>query len=246
MRRTLFRWSAGVLALGCLVGTCALCGLFAQDRPPTQPAPAPPPTQPAKAPPQDPYRVTRNVPGDAKPIILHADEVATWPEKDFTGDHLAVLLRGTVLVQQNVVQARFQQGFAWVDLRLYREAGLLHVLVYGEGETRVDNGLDVHEAPRTYLDLTTRGEFRLHSHKNKALQQSRADDPVAQRARAFGLGTSPVRPAAASAGGQPAPTPVQRTALQQPPPATATPATVPPSELPDFLMPGRSPAGPPR
>jgi hypothetical protein len=241
VRRSPLRWLAGFLAFGAAVGTCAFSALFAQDRGPARPADAPAP--------QDPYRLTRNIPGDAKPIVLHADEIATWPVKDFPGEHLAVLLRGTVLVQQNVVNARCQQAFAWVDLRQYRVSNLVHVQVYAEGATKVDDGSEVHAAPRAILDLTTRGEFRLLPYKAKMVQQSLADDPVVQRARAFGLGP-PIRPA-------PAPGPVQRTGLQGPAPAPAlapTPGTpVPPApaprqiELPAFLTPGRPtpPVAPP-
>jgi hypothetical protein len=243
MRSSLLRGLAGFLAFGALLGPGALPALFAQGQ-------APPPPRAAGDPPKDPYRLSRNVHGDAKPVVLHADEIAAWPVKDFTGEHLAVLLRGTVLLHQNVVQARFQQGFAWVDVRQYRDFGQLHVLVYAEGEAKVDDGVEVHEVPRAVLDLTTRGELRLNSHKSKVVQQALADDPIVQRARSFGLAPPQARPPVVAAPARLPPAPavtVQRTALQQPAPVPGTvkqPPPLPQVELPAFLSPDR-PAPPP-
>src|SRR4051794_35929480 len=60
-------------------------------------------------------RLSRNVPGDAKPILLDADEIFTWNEENLC----VLLLRGQVFIQQNVVQCRCQQAIVWVDVAGY-------------------------------------------------------------------------------------------------------------------------------
>lgn len=176
VRHSPLRWLAGLLALTAVVGIYAFHALCAQDR-------ATP-----RSPESELYRLSRNMAGEARPVIFHADEIATWTERDPAGDRQAVLLRGTVQVQQNALHARFQQGAAWVDLRQYRETGLLHVQIYAEGAVQVDSGEEVRAAPRAVLDLTTRGELRLYGHKSRVQQQPRAADPLMQRAREQVLG----------------------------------------------------------
>ena len=132
----------------------------------------------ARRPPPDPAaevaRLTRNVAGDSTPIVVGADDVATWVEN---GQRI-VMARGKVLVQEGVVQVRASQAVAFVDLR----GGILHMDVYAEGDVQIDNSSAVKAAPRAFVSLTTRGEFRLRAYKNKVLQQSLADDPLIQRA----------------------------------------------------------------
>src|SRR5262249_55876610 len=48
---------------------------------------------------QEPIRLSRNIPGDSKPIILHADNITTWSD---AGQRI-ILLRGKVLVEQGVL-----------------------------------------------------------------------------------------------------------------------------------------------
>ena len=66
---------------------------------PAQPAPAQPATP---APVAGPLSFIRNVPGEAKAIILSADEVASWSEPGRN----VILLHGQVLIQQGYVQVR--------------------------------------------------------------------------------------------------------------------------------------------
>src|SRR5215204_6364707 len=94
------RWLAGsALAVLVVLGGAAAPALYAQQ--PPAPAPVPPttaqppspaPDGPALAPPDAPrdhvslqkqgdlLRFSRNVPGDAKPIVIDADEIFTWDE----------------------------------------------------------------------------------------------------------------------------------------------------------------------
>src|SRR4051794_13809374 len=131
MTQSTHRWLIGpVLALVVLGGGYAV--LTCRAQPPT------PQTATATATATDPsaqpgaatvtrtgnlLRLGRNVPGDAKPILIDADDIYTWNEQG----KVALLLRGKVLVQQNVVQARFEQAVAWVDVASYKTNGVLHM-----------------------------------------------------------------------------------------------------------------------
>ncbi|MFO0927399.1 MAG: hypothetical protein U0736_10215 [Gemmataceae bacterium] len=163
----------------------------------------------------DLLRVVRNVPGDAKPIVLEADQIATWND----GGRLVFLLTGRVLVQQSVVQGRCQQAVAWVDVPRYKQTGVLHMDLYAEGGVRVDTSIEVQDGGRAVLDLNTRGEFRVRASRGKVQRQDQSRDPVVARARALGAAPSPpVKTVAAPA--EPLP-PVPGTVL----PATLLPAT---------------------
>lgn len=172
-------------------------------------------------------RFVRNVPGDAKPIVLEADEIFTWSEN---GQEV-FLLSGKVLVQQSAAQIRFQQGIAWVDFKRFQATGILHVDLYAEGQVRLDNSVEIQDGPRAVLDLNTRGEFRVRASRGKVQRQQRASEPIVTRARAVGFG--PVRVQQA---------PVIQTSGQGGP-GNVTPATPPASVLPP--LPGAMPPPPP-
>jgi hypothetical protein len=204
-------------------GSCGLPALHAQDRTAqpraeqaTANASAPPrhwwdPPQPvprtptpaagavkqasatASAPGQKTLRLKRDKPGDSKPVILDADEVASWTEKNGATEYFVFLLRGNVFAQHGIVQARFQQGVAWVNVTNYKMTGKWHTELYAEGGVRIDNGSTIQEHPQAVFDLTTRGEFKLHTHKSPMLKQTRAEDPVVRHGRAEGLGPAALR-----------------------------------------------------
>jgi hypothetical protein len=127
---------------------------------------------------EDLIRFPYNVPGDSKPVVLHADEMATWVER---GERI-VLLRGKVLVEHGVVQARMQQAAAWIDQERYRRTGILRVEIYAEGEIRIQNGPEILTGARAFLDLSTRGEVKLRAQSSKVTQHPQPDDPFYQRA----------------------------------------------------------------
>jgi hypothetical protein len=127
----------------------------------------------------DILRFTYNVPGDSKPIVFHADEMTTWMD----GGRRVVLLKGKVLVEHGVVEARMQQAVAWVDQEGYRKTGILRVTLYAEGEVSLENGPDSRSAERALIDLNTRGEEKLKAHNSKVNQQPRPDDPLFRRAQ---------------------------------------------------------------
>ncbi len=126
----------------------------------------------------DLLRLSRNVPGDAKPILIDADEITTWTE-----DGVVVLfLTGQVLVQQSVSQTRFQQGIAWVDINRYKDTGILHMDLYAEGQVRIDTSVELQDGNRAILDLNSRGEFHVRAHHGKVARQDRSSDPLVVRA----------------------------------------------------------------
>ena len=108
---------------------------------------------------------------------MDADEITTWTQDN----QRILLLKGQVLVQQSIIQARFQQGVVWVDLDRFRQTRILHVDVYGEGNVRLENGSERQSGDKMFLDLNSRGELKLTAHKSKAIQKTSPDDPLYQR-----------------------------------------------------------------
>jgi hypothetical protein len=216
-----FRRLAGLLALMTVVGSWAVPALRAQDRaaapvagqtPANAPAPvrhwweSPQPTPQTPTPPASAiqsasaaapgpniFRIKHDKPGDSKPVILDANEVASWTEKNGATEYFVFLLQGLVLAQHGIVEARFPHGVAWVNATHYKTTGKWHTELYAEGGVRIDNGSTVQEYPRAIFDLTTRGEFKLHTHLAPLAKQTRADDPVVLRGRAEGLGPAALR-----------------------------------------------------
>jgi hypothetical protein len=187
MRHSARRWLIGsLLTLGVVAGGYALRNLRAQTPAASPPAgvKAGPPAAAAKPnPAPSVLRLSRNIPGDAKPIQLEADALVTWTE----GGSAVLLMKGMCLVEQNIVQARFERGVAFLDVDGYRASGVLGMQLYAEGKVRLDNGSKLQEAGQMVMDLHTRGEFKVRSYKTKVLRQNLAADPLVARARAVGV-----------------------------------------------------------
>jgi hypothetical protein len=163
---------------------------------------------------QDIVRFNQDIPGDSKPILLLADDMATWVE----GGLRVILLKGNVLVEHGVVQARMEQAVAWIDQDHYRQTGVLEVHLYGEGNVALENGPETHSGPRALIDLRTRGEVKLRAYNGKIVQQAQPNDPLYRRAREM---HAPQRQAAP-------PGTIQRTSLMfapDPEPTAPTQAT---------------------
>jgi hypothetical protein len=204
----------------------------ARQPPPPQGQQPAPPAAPASSP--DLLRLTRNLPGDAKPLQIAADEIATWLEDG----KQVVLMRGRVLVQQGVVQVRAQQAAAWIDVQGYKARGIWHVDLYAEGEVRLDNSSDVKDGTRAFLDLNTRGEVKLSSSKQRVTQQAIPREPLYQRALTVLIANMP---AARPAPQPPPPPPTQQAPPPQFPPLPPQPQPPPP---PQPLPPHLGAAGP--
>jgi hypothetical protein len=188
----------------------------------------------APVPAQDLLRVSRNVPGDSKRIVLYADEVTTWID----GTHRIVVLKGMVLAEQSVCHVRMQGGIAWIDLERQRKTGILHVDLYAEGNVLLENQAVRRQGARALLDLNTRGELKLKAQKGKIVQQPKPQDGLYQRALAeagpvLGLAVAPVLQRTSgteAAPGQPQVIPAVFPPPPNPPPSgPATPAPSQPS-----------------
>jgi hypothetical protein len=203
---------------------------------------------------EDVIRFSRNVPGEAKPVVIDADEIVTWTE----GDTRVLLLRGQVLLQHGLVRVQFQNGVLFVDLKGYEATRVWNVEVYGEGDASVQNGADISSGPAAFLDLHTRGELKLNAHKGQVTQAAKPDDPVYMRgaARRAGHGEAPQPRTTADAiqrtgydvpaGGAGAVVPAQAT-TPAPAPAPTAPLLppVPPNTVPGGMaVPGQPGAGP--
>jgi hypothetical protein len=140
----------------------------------------------------DLIRFSRDVPGDARPIVIDADEITTWTD----GDTRVLLLKGQVLLQHGLVRARFQSGVLFVDLKGYQATQVWGVEIYGEGDASVQNGADISSGPTAFLDLHTRGELKLNAHRGKVTEAAQPNDPVYRRgaARRASIDAPPANP----------------------------------------------------
>ncbi len=231
VRKPFVRWlTEPAVAVAVFVGWVCIPSVQAQvQRPPSDPVPRAQALQST-----DTFRQTFNTPGESKPIVIDADEIITWVEN---GQRVLVL-RGQVLVQQNAVQTRFQQGVAWLDVDYYkRTGGIQHMELYGEGEAAVDNATEVKKADRIDLNLYTRGELKLNSHAKpvSVLKEAPASDPLVRRAQAERTPATPKAPAT-----PPAPTPRTTPAApvpSAPAPVQSAPAPVSPAPSPPAFGP---------
>src|SRR5262249_26723850 len=129
---------------------------------------------------QDLLRLSFQVPGDSKPIVMSADTIATWTQ----GGQRVVLLRGKVLVEHGVLHQRMHEAVVWVDQEGYRRTGILRVEIYAEGDVKLENSTDVKANPKALVDLSTRGEIKLRSKDAKVVQEPQLSDPLYLRAAA--------------------------------------------------------------
>ncbi len=191
----------------------------------------------------DLVRLSRNLPGESRPLQIDADEITTWVD----GDTRVLLLRGQVLAQQGVVRARFQEGVLLIDLRRYQATHVWDVDVYAEGDVSVQNGPDVTVGPAGFLDLHTRGELKLNAHKSKVKQEARPAEAVYRRALARQAALRGDAPRLV-ADARPADAPIERVSFDEPtaPPPLPRPSTqpvqgAPPAEPPPLPVPPLTP-----
>jgi hypothetical protein len=173
---------------------------------------------------QEIVRLSQNVPGDSKPILLYADEISTWME----GHQRVLLLKGMVLVEHGLIQGRMQGAVAWVDQERTRRTGIMHLDLYAEGDVHLEGDVEARTGPRAFIDLNTRGQLKLRSHEGKVIQQPRQDDPIYLRAVAQRSALAP-----------PAAPVIQRTSAQSP--APGSPINPGPTPAQPTQMPPNSP-----
>jgi hypothetical protein len=127
----------------------------------------------------DLLRLTYNVPGDAKAIVVHADQMASWVE----GSRRILLARGRVLIEHGAMQTRADQAVAWIDQQQFKKTGILQFEFYAEGNVTSENGPEIRSAPSAFIEISTRGEVKLKAYSGKVVQQPQPDDPIYRRAQ---------------------------------------------------------------
>lgn len=192
---------------------------------------------------QDAVRLTRNIPGDSKPIVLYADAVATWSD----GGQRVVLLSGKVLVEHGLFSLRCREAAVWVDEDAFRRTRIQRIQVYAEGDVAVEDGTKTQRGPKGTIELFTRGELKLKAQGGKVNQRPQLDDPLYLRGLAERSG--------AAEGKKTAPPKVQPASYQEkkdsgkppeakppvvPPPTEAKPQAVPSAEAPPPTPPSAS------
>src|SRR5262245_6025912 len=156
-------------------------------KPPGMPMP-PTAAPPAEVAPPAVLRYSRNVPGEAKPLILNADKFITWVEKG----HRVILMRGQVLIQQGVIRLRCQEAVALVNLDRLQRQGILHADLYAEGDVFLEDGRSDRKAAVACIDLNTRGELKILAQKQRVGQEPAPKADVFQRAlkELYGIGVA--------------------------------------------------------
>jgi len=160
---------------------------------------------------QEVLRLTRNIPGDSKPIVLSADAVASWSENG----QRVVLLSGKVLIEHGLFSTRCTEAVVWVDEGALRSTRILIARIYAEGNVVLENGSETRRGPTAEVALHTRGELRMKAQGGKVVQTPQLKDPLYLRALAARSAQAAPRPADKAAPKGPD---VQRTGFQDPPP----------------------------
>src|SRR5205823_7040485 len=120
-----------------------------------------------------------------------------------------LLLRGKILIEHGVLQAKMQQAVVWIDQAKTRQTGIQHLEIYCEEDITLENGQEVRSDSRAFLDVSTRGEIKLKAHNGKVVQQAQPTDAVYRRGVA----------ARASAANSKAPGPIRQLSYQEAKPA---------------------------
>jgi hypothetical protein len=204
-------------------------------------------------------RWSHNLKSEVKPLVLNADQMATWTE----GGRRVVLLHGRVWVEVGILHVRMQEAVVWLDEEGKRTSGIYQGDVYAEGDVHIEDGPKNMEGQRALINLSTRGEVKLRAYSSKVVQKALPSDPFYRKARAVRFPeaapaapgiiqqTSYEAPAQANPP-QPEATPskpeVKATPVQQqvPPPLPWPPPAVPdnPPPNPTIQPPGPAPPAP--
>lgn len=161
---------------------------------------------------QEPVRVTAGRDNEAKPLLLAADEVATWTE----GGEQVVLLRGKAMIEQGVFVLRADRALLWIDTGRQPQTRSYRVQIVADGAVRVEEGPARKSAPTIVADLVTQQDVRLRSGA-KTISRPPPTDSFLRGARALRPQPQVVQQVAAVV-------PVQNPA-PAPPPPTPSPGT---------------------
>jgi hypothetical protein len=127
---------------------------------------------------QTTLRWSRTDAANSMPIVLSADEVATWLDQG----RRVFLLKGRAFVEQDVFQARMRQAVVWVDEAAQKSQGVYRLEVFADGEVSV---VDRNQSPggdgllpKALLGLTTRGKVNINAYSRKIVEQPLPRDPL--------------------------------------------------------------------
>jgi hypothetical protein len=112
-----------------------------------------------------------------------------WADDSTKGRVL--LLRGTVLVQQDGVRLRCQQAVVWIETK---QPGVKHFTIYGEGSVRLENGSEVSESGFGLIELNTRADPTVQAARSPVAETSLANDPLVARGMALRNAPPPASP----------------------------------------------------
>ena len=114
--------------------------------------------------------------GQLRAIIESAaDAIITWRQ----GDRRVVLLRGNASAMQGGAIIRMPQAVVWVDEDGRNRTGAYDIDLYGEGGIEIEAGTGKQSAAQGLVRLTTRGELRFGSRKEKAQEAAAPTDAAA-------------------------------------------------------------------
>lgn len=177
---------------------------------------------------EDVLRLTRNIAGDSKPVVLNAAAAATWSENG----QRVILLSGKVLVEHGLFSARCTEAVLWLDEAGQKRTRILKVQLYAEGDAVLEDGTETKRAAQALVDLSTRGEVKLRI-QGKVAQEPKKTDPLYLRGMAVkspGAATPPAAPGKPSAAPQPAPAKPQASMPPAPAPSPlGAPIPIPPA-----------------
>jgi hypothetical protein len=185
-------------------------------------------------------RVTAGPENEARPVVLAADEAATWSENG----QQVFLLRGKVLIEQGVFSLRADRAVLWVASSQKLQSKTYAAQVIADGAVRIEDGTLRKTATTIVTELATRQEVKLRKGA-KAAQQPQGQDPFYRRATALRPTTTAnaIQLTAATAPAEPTQNPVTPVA---PPPVTAPLVAPPPPriQVPGVAAPGGGSIGP--
>jgi hypothetical protein len=94
-----------------------------------------------------------------KTIRVAADAAQGWTE----GNWHVLLLRGNVVVEQNTTRVRMRDALIWMGAAQAHADGPLPVLIYGEGDVKLENGTRTTTQPKVFLQWQTTENFVLNA-----------------------------------------------------------------------------------
>jgi len=167
------------------------------------------------------------------PIIVQADQIATWT----SGSWKVLALNGNVYIEQGLLRLHAPRALFWVDAKSAQATNLSKTVLIAEGEIRLEDSDQKHEPKQAIIELATRGEIKVKSKAGRIEQTSLESSAFYREALPLLNGThlkkdAPMgpKPIAATNKAEPASTiiPVAQVELQPPVVTPPLPGGAPP------------------